>query len=157
MGVVARGCRVQYQIHKRRMKAMIGLTVYLNRKKLAVAGAEDLCVLNAIVNAVGELGKSTARIGKRRGVDLWLSVGGLTRRPKGAQDEHLRWVSLKRLRVGDRITVQIVRNDRPDNHTGSTIAAGNRKEARQKLERAIKNKTKRESAKRNARRRRITR
>jgi len=85
---------------------MIGLTVYLNKKKLAVAGADDLCVLNAIVNAVGELGKSTTRVGKRRTVDLWLSVGGLTRRPKGTEDEHLRWVGHKRLRIGDRITVQ---------------------------------------------------
>jgi hypothetical protein len=135
------------------MKAMIGLTVYLNRKKLVVAGADDLCVLNAIVNAVGELGKSTARIGKRRGVDLWLSVGGLTRRPKGAEDEHLRWLSPKHLRVGDRITVQIVRTDRPDKHTGSTIAASNRKKATEKLQRAIKSKTKTRSTERKTTRR----
>jgi hypothetical protein len=45
---------------------MIGLTIYLNRKKLTVAGADDPCVLNAIVNAVGELGKSTEGIEKRR-------------------------------------------------------------------------------------------
>jgi hypothetical protein len=71
------------------MNAMIGLTVYLNNKKLAVAGADDLCVLNAIVNAVGELGKSTTRVGKRRTLDLWLSVGGLTRRPKRTEHERL--------------------------------------------------------------------
>lgn len=119
---------------------MIGLTVYLNRKKLTVAGTEDLGVLNAIVNAVGELGKLTARVGKRRSADLWLSVGGLTRRPKGAEDAHLRWISHKRLRVGDRITVQVVRTDRPDKSTGSTPAASNRKAARKKLERAIESK-----------------
>jgi hypothetical protein len=119
---------------------MIGLTVYLNGKKLTVAGTEDLGVLNAIVNAVGELGKLTARIGKRRSADLWLSVGGLTRRPKGAEDEHLRWIRHKRLRVGDRITVQVVRTDQPDKSTGSTPAASNRKAARKKLERAIESK-----------------
>jgi hypothetical protein len=133
---------------------MIGLTVYLNRKKLTVAGADDLCVLNAIVNAVGELGKSTTpRIGRRRSVDLWLSVGGLTRRPKGTEDEHLRWLGHQRLRVGDRITVQIVRTDQPDQHTGSTVAASNRKKAREKLQRAIKGKTKRQSAERRVGRR----
>jgi hypothetical protein len=117
---------------------MIGLTVYLNGKKLAVAGTEDLSVLNAIVNAVGELGKSTAQVGKRRAADLWLSVSGLTRRSKGAQDEHMRWIRHKRLRVGDRIAVQVVRTGRPDKPTGSTPAATNRKAAREKLERAIK-------------------
>lgn len=135
------------------MEAMIGLTVYLNKKKLAVAGADDLCVLNAIVNAVGELGKSTTRMGKRRTVHLWLSVGGLTRRPKGTEDEHLRWVGHQRLRIGDRITVQIVRTDRPDKHTGSTVAAGYRKKAREKLQRAIDGKTKRQSAERKVGRR----
>jgi hypothetical protein len=44
---------------------MIGLAVYLNGKRMTVAGADDLCVLNAIVNAVGELGASTVRVGKR--------------------------------------------------------------------------------------------
>jgi hypothetical protein len=127
---------------------MIGLSVYLNKKRLVVAGADDLCVLNAIVNAVGELGKSTASNGNRRGVDLWLSVGGLTGRGEGVQDEHLRWVSQKRLRVSDRVTIEVVRTDRQDKHIGSTMAAGNRKEARERLERAIKGKAKRRAAKR---------
>ena len=136
---------------------MIALTVYLNKKKLTVAGADDLCVLNAIMNAVGELGKSTVRIRKRRTEDLWLSVGGLTRRPKGAEDEHLRWLGHKRLRVGDRITVKIVRTDRPDKHISSTVAAGSRKKARERLQRAIKRKTKGQPAKRRAGSRKIMR
>jgi hypothetical protein len=101
---------------------MIALAVYLNRKKLTVAGTNDLCVLNAIVNAVGELGKSTVPIGKRGKPDLWLSVSGLTSRAAGAEDEHLRWVRHRRLRVGDKITVQLVRTDRPDPHTSATVA-----------------------------------
>jgi hypothetical protein len=44
---------------------MIAVAVYLNRKKLTLAGTDDLCVLNANVNAVGKLGKATAQI--RRG------------------------------------------------------------------------------------------
>ncbi|HEX3837625.1 MAG TPA: hypothetical protein VHW25_11740 [Steroidobacteraceae bacterium] len=91
---------------------MIGLAVYLNGKKLTVAGAEDLGVLNTIVTAVGQLGKSTAPLGRRPSVNLHLSVGGLTNRGNAVEDEHLRWVPLRSLRVGDRVSVRIVRTDR---------------------------------------------
>jgi hypothetical protein len=104
---------------------MIALVVYLNRKKLTVAGTDDLCVLNAIVNAVGELGKSTVPIGRRGEPDLWLSVSGLTSRPDGAEDEHLGWIGHQRLRVGDKVTVQLVRTNLPDRHRSSTVAKRN--------------------------------
>jgi len=121
---------------------MIAMAVYLNRKKLTVAGADDLCVLNAIVNAVGKLGKSTAQISKRRKADLWLSVGGLTRRSSGAEDEHLRWIGHKRLRIGDKITVRLVRTDRPNKRESATVAA--RSAAKQRRLRVpIKGSTKR--------------
>jgi hypothetical protein len=105
---------------------MIALAVYLNKKKLTVAGTDDLCVLNAIVNAVGELGKSTVPLGKRGKPDLWLSVSGLTSRPDGADDEHLGWIGHRRLRVGDKVTVQLVRTDQPDRHKSSTVATRSR-------------------------------
>jgi DNA-directed RNA polymerase subunit E'/Rpb7 len=111
---------------------MIGLAVYLNGKKLSVAGAQDLSVLNTIVSAVGQLGKSTARLGGRRSVDLHLSVGGLTNRGGGLEDEHLRWIRLRRLRVGDRISVRIVRTDRPDKHESASSAGGNMQQINQK-------------------------
>jgi hypothetical protein len=107
---------------------MIGLAVYLNGKKLTVAGAEDLGVLNAIVTAGGELGKSTALFRKRRSVHVHLSVGGLTHRGDGVENEHLRWVGLRPLRVGDRISVRIVRTDRPSRHTNASPAAAHRRE-----------------------------
>ncbi len=101
---------------------MIALAVYLNGKKLTIAGTDDLGVLNAIVNAVGELGKSTVPFGERGRPDLWLSVSGLTSRPDGVDDEHLRWVGHRRLRIGDKVTVQLVRTERPDRHKSSTVA-----------------------------------
>ena len=101
---------------------MIGLAVYLNRKKLTVAGTEDLSVLNAIVNAVGTLG-TKARVDKRKGVSLFLSVGGLTGRSGGLEDEHLRWVEHQRLRVGDRVSVRIVRTNKA-NKPRSAHSAG---------------------------------
>jgi hypothetical protein len=108
---------------------MIGLAVYLNRKRLTVAGADDLGVLNAIVNAVGQLGKATAPIGKRNSRDMWLSVGGLTRRSEGAENEHLGWIRLKRLRVGDKVTVQVVRTELPDKHISATVARSSHERA----------------------------
>jgi hypothetical protein len=101
---------------------MIGLAVYLNRKRLAIAGAEDLCVLSAGITAVGDLGAATASVRPRRGVDLHLSVGGLTRRAEKMPDEHLRWVRLRRLKVGDRISVKIVRTAKPDKYVSATPA-----------------------------------
>jgi hypothetical protein len=112
---------------------MIGLAIYLNEKKLTVAGAEDLCVLNAIVSAVGELGKSTAGIGRRkRSVNLHLSVGGLTRRAGGAEDEHLRWISLQPLKVGDRVSMRLVRTVRPSKHKSAHSAGGNMQKINEK-------------------------
>lgn len=125
---------------------MIALAVYLNGKKLTVAGTDDLCVLNAIVNAVGELGKSTVPIGKSGKPDLWLSVSGLTSRPDGAEDEHLRWIGHRRLRVGDKVTVQLVRTDRPDRHRSSSVATRNSRVAQPKRK-SLKGRPKRHAAK----------
>jgi hypothetical protein len=96
---------------------MIALAVYLNGKKLTVAGAEDLGVLSAILSAGGTLGKTTVpyRKNNRRRVSVHLSVGGLTRRPNG-QDEHLRWIRVKPVRIGDMISVRIIRTTQPNKH-----------------------------------------
>jgi hypothetical protein len=128
---------------------MIGLAVYLNRKRLTIAGAEDLCVLNAGITAVGDLGASTAPVHRKRSVDLHLSVGGLTRRLQKMPDEHLRWVNLRRLKVGDRISVKIIRTAEPDKYATATPAVRDTKkqikERQMRLKLAIKrlSKTKR--------------
>jgi len=111
---------------------MIGLAVYLNGRKLTVAGAEDLSVLNAIVGAVGKLGKATARAGKRTGVRLHLIVGGLTGRPDGLEDEHLRWIDHRPLRVGDRVSVRIVRTTQPNKQQSAHSAGGNMQKINEK-------------------------
>ena len=131
---------------------MIALAVYLNGKKLTVAGAEDLCVLNAIVDALGPLGKTTARLKRTRRIHLHLSVGGLTGRPKGAEDEHLRWISLRHLRVGDRVSVRIVRTNRPSKPQGATPAGGNMREINERRRRLSKSKDKRSARFRSGRR-----
>ena len=85
---------------------MIALRVKLNGKKLCVAGAEDLSVLNAILNAIGNIGSKTKK--RREGPpDLHLSVGGLTGRKSGI-DYHLRWIEFTELSIGDKIEIEII-------------------------------------------------
>ena len=131
---------------------MIGLAVYLNGKRLTEAGAEDLGVLNAIVTAVGDLGASTAPVHPKRSVDLHLSVGGLTRRAEKMPDEHLRWVNLRRLKVGDRICVKIIRTAKPDKYASATPAVRDNKkqikERKMRLKLAIKRLSKTKGASR---------
>jgi hypothetical protein len=67
--------------------------VYLNGKRLCLAGIGDDGVLSAIATWV---------IGKRRRGDMRLDVGGLI----SPIDEHVRWTDRK-LRVGDEIKICI--------------------------------------------------
>ena len=91
---------------------MISLEVSLNGKRICIAGAEDLGVLNASVSACGRLGNKTvpARPGETKS-DLFYSVGGLTSRKDPNKDVHLRWKSISKLRVGDLLQVRIVETD----------------------------------------------
>ncbi len=84
---------------------MIALKTSLNGQQICLAGAEDLCVLNSIVNAVGKLGDSShPRRDPSEPPDLFLSVGGLTGRVS-ADDEHLLWTEHHVLAVGDEIRI----------------------------------------------------
>ena len=79
---------------------MRAFEVFLNDKKLCLAGIGDDGVLSAIVNWVtrGQAG------------DLFLEVGGLV----SPNREHVKWVKQKPLRVGDEIRVRIVESSSPD-------------------------------------------
>ncbi len=86
---------------------MIAFEIFVNGEQVCTAGAEDLGVLNAIVNAVGPLGRDAAGMKKKELADLFLSVGGLTSRGDTG-NEHLRWTEHKTLAVGDRVEIRIV-------------------------------------------------
>lgn len=79
---------------------MRAFEVYLNKKKLCIAGIGNDGVLSAIVNWVtrGDEG------------DLFLDVGGLLSPTK----EHVRWSKQKPLRVGDEVQVKIVETNTVD-------------------------------------------
>ncbi len=86
---------------------MIGLRVRVNGQHLCVAGAEDMAVLNAIVNAVGNLGALTVKQRPDETPEIYLRVGGLTGRADG-QDEHLTWAGELRLKPGDKVEVEVL-------------------------------------------------
>jgi hypothetical protein len=85
---------------------MVALKVKLNGTLLCVAGADDLSVLNTIVNAVGNLGPKTKKH-RDEGPRVFFSVGGLTGRTEGP-DEHVRWAELEPLRTGDTVEIEVL-------------------------------------------------
>ena len=106
---------------------MLALEVSLNGKRVCVAGAEDLCVLNAIVTAAGKLGKKTvpARPDDTMG-EVFFSVGGLTRRGDSNTDVHVRWKSNVPIRVGDVVEVKVLEADEADRASSRRSAARKR-------------------------------
>jgi hypothetical protein len=108
---------------------MIALRVRLNGTLLFVAGADDLAVLNTIVNAVGNLGSKTKKH-RDEPPDVYLSVGGLTSRLEGP-DEHLRWTEQRPLQMGDKVEVEIIETSDVDEPTARKKAE--REEEREKL------------------------
>jgi hypothetical protein len=100
---------------------LLALEIFVNGKKVSVAGAEDLTVLNAIVNAVGKLGSKTSGVKAHgKGYDLWLTAGGLTGRTDGTPDEHLRWVRHKKLKIGDRVEIRVRKTSTAESPVEST-------------------------------------
>ena len=96
---------------------MIAFEVRINGRRVCVAGAEDLAVLTATVNACGKLGAKTvpARPDDESG-DVFYSVTGLTARPDPEKDVHVRWRSVEPLQVGDVVEVLVIdaeKTDRP--------------------------------------------
>ena len=89
---------------------MLALEVVLKGDRIAVAGADDLNVLNGMVTAVGKLGrKASGTKAQPKGYDIRLSVGGLTGRQGGIPNEHVRWEQMKKLKVGDEVLIRVLR------------------------------------------------
>jgi hypothetical protein len=96
---------------------MIAFEVRLNGKRICIAGAEDLAVLNTTITASGKLGPKTspARPNETNG-EVFYSVGGMTARPDAEKDVHVRWRSIAPLHVGDILEVKVLdvkKADRP--------------------------------------------
>ena len=91
---------------------MIALEVRKNGRRVCLAGARDLNVLNATVTAVGILGEgSTPLRPDEEGAEIFYQVGGLRSGRKGSADIHLTWKAPTPLAVGDRIELRIVETE----------------------------------------------
>ena len=88
---------------------MYALRLTINKRKPVVAGAKDLAVLSAVLSLVGRLGPETA--GHRGRPSMHVHLGGLTARPDNNADEHLNWLPHTKLKVGDRVLVEIIETD----------------------------------------------
>ena len=88
---------------------MIAFEVRLNGKRICIAGAEDLAVLNTIITASGKLGPKTVPVRPDdTNREIFYFVGGLTARPDPEEDVHVRWKSIAPLKVGDVIQVKVL-------------------------------------------------
>ena len=125
---------------------MIALEIHLNGQRLCLAGADDLSVLGASVDAVGPLGSKgwhsqppgeTSQEAAPISPRLNLQVGGLASRGPGIEDSHLGWCRGVSIGVGDTVTVRILDVDpaEADLPTGASTSARNE---RQLFERAKK-------------------
>jgi hypothetical protein len=97
---------------------MIGFRVTVNGKVLATAGIEGAHVLSAIVNSSSGKGRSG------EAPRLWMHLGGLASGSRPQWRKHLDWLSDGRrdLKVGDKVLVEIVDVDRPDEPVGEKAA-----------------------------------
>lgn len=94
---------------------MLAFQIFINGRKVSVAGAEDLGVLSAIVSAIGKLGKNASNRKKnRKDFNVWLTVGGLACRKKKSQDEYLQWVKQKKIKIGDRIEIRVCKTNKAE-------------------------------------------
>lgn len=93
---------------------MFALKVQINDNAPVTGGSEDLGVLSAILTCTGKLGPSSVPFRDDGTHDFTFRLGGLTSRAKGEADEHLVWMEHHELKLGDKVTVQIVETDDVD-------------------------------------------
>lgn len=94
---------------------MIALKVKLNGELLALAGREDLCVLNTIIDATGVLGSESAgTVAEKDKAHIGVHIGGLSARTNDDPGQHMRWVGRKPINIGDEISVQVLEVDIAD-------------------------------------------
>lgn len=92
---------------------MLALRVQINEGEAVTGGAEDLAVLTASVSFAGRLGPKTDRGRQSRELHGHCHLGGLTSRGELGSDEHLDWISLQEVKVGDRIVIEVIETDDP--------------------------------------------
>lgn len=90
---------------------MIAIRLKINNEPAVVAGNEELTLLTAAVTCSGKLGPNVhPEIGEE--VSLSLHLGGMTARREGVREEFLDWIEQADLKVGDKVTIEILEQGR---------------------------------------------
>lgn len=76
--------------------------MYLNKKKLCLAGIGNDGVLNTFIDYVGANGRRETSV----------AVAGLITSKTG--DEHVRWIKRRKLRTGDEIKIKVLKGESAD-------------------------------------------
>jgi hypothetical protein len=92
---------------------MFAFKVRVNNGEPVIGGASDLSVLSAIFTGSGKLGPASVPPRGDDTHDFSFRLGGLTARGEGATDEHLVWLDIEALSVGDAISIEIVETENP--------------------------------------------
>ena len=111
---------------------MFALRVRLNDEEPVIGGADDLGVINAHVTGVGMLGPLSIPARPREDQEFFYHLGGLTARETGVENEHVNWVKLRHLKVGDKVTIEIIETDSANPIVESTVSKHQRKNDRNK-------------------------
>jgi hypothetical protein len=93
---------------------MRALKVQINNQTPVTAGATDLGVLTVAITCVGKLGSDAISPRGDQADELKVTLGGLTSRSADQVNEHLDWLSDVPLKVGDKITIEILETARAD-------------------------------------------
>ena len=113
---------------------MIALRIELNGRVICTAGAEDLGVLSAVVDALGVLGSEAEPLHEEEVPPLLsLAVGGMTR-PKDGDQEHPIWIARRRLSVGDQISITVLDTSEADPPSSYLVRGRERREYSEKDE-----------------------
>lgn len=110
---------------------MYAIKAQINENPAVVGGSEDLVVLSAILTLTGKLGEAGRPHRGTETADLTFRLGGLTSRGPGIQDEHLVWLETNDLKLGDKLTFEIIQTSHP-----SPVESGSEAEERANDERS---------------------
>jgi len=91
---------------------MIALEVKINGKVVTTAGRDDLCVLNALIDAIGSLnGSNTAESTKNL---IQVGVSGVTKKTESTIGTQLNWLPPTTLGLGDEISIRVIETNSAD-------------------------------------------
>lgn len=94
---------------------MIAFRVKLNGRKVSTAGLSGYHVVSAIATSVLRGPDVVGKVRRRRSAEpeLKFELGGLWTSPDGAR-EHVSWTNIHALKVGDRLSLEIVDTESAD-------------------------------------------